>query len=614
MSSTLEDLQEYRTSVRRAVQRLQNHADDMIFWSADEKTPVASSISHVRNTDLLILLVAHRYGHIPENDTRSITEIEFDTAIEQDIPILAFFVESDFPWPPAYIELETDLRDRLDQFKLKVEQSCTRKTFTTTDSLEIAVSQALANYDRRLYTSTLQDDWADYQSIIVWPRSSIGHTPDLSISLGISPDGLPLVLSIKRSADITSRVDEIARFLYRSVKAEPFVTIEKKLVEEGRIIWSQRGIYELQLPNSSSKTCFKTKETLTKYFSPTLLASLVKLPPGYVKKSSENVFRNDDRDVSQMTAITARSGQDVRLQSTGGGNRFLAVSIEDDSLYTAGWVENSVTKARTLTFWRNFIFETLEAFSFCSFSVYLSIQGRNKRLIGNGKLSEYSDTFTDLLRRFSRDDRATLSTQFSVPRQSVAEIIVEVALELDKLHKQGRIHGDLKPSNILFSQDGPILIDSLSLKPGEIAHGMTPGWAAPEQLMLKPVSEAADLYPLAIMLVNLINGELTGKILSYAIPGSIETRTIIDPLVFVDPPDRTTEFKKRGVWLDFLEKCLNSDPMKRPHDAGSFAKSLRSILKESPIRGNISMKPALGSSPKLIRKINGDVTAGWVIY
>jgi hypothetical protein len=160
ISSTFVDLERYREAANTAIRRLHNHAEDMIFWSADDRQPSEASLDKVVQSDLLVLLLAHRYGTIPPDETSSIVELEYSAAREKHIPVLAFFVEPDYPWPPHYMEFDPERRTKLLEFKRQVESDCVRQFFTTTESLAIAITQAIANFDRRgllLMSQILED-------------------------------------------------------------------------------------------------------------------------------------------------------------------------------------------------------------------------------------------------------------------------------------------------------------------------------------------------------------------------------------------------------------------------------------------------------------------------
>lgn len=100
VTSTSVDLQEHRQAVRDAIMGLDHHPDDMIHWSADARSGTEHSVDRVRESDVLILLVAYRYGHIPDGAGYSVTELEYRAARDAGIPVLAFFIDPGVPWPP----------------------------------------------------------------------------------------------------------------------------------------------------------------------------------------------------------------------------------------------------------------------------------------------------------------------------------------------------------------------------------------------------------------------------------------------------------------------------------------------------------------------------------
>ncbi len=106
-----------------------------------------------------------------------------------------------------------------------------------------------------------------------------------------------------------------------------------------------------------------------------------------------------------------------------------------------------------------------------------------------------------------------------MPLSTVIEIVSSVAAALDYAHAQGVLHRDVKPSNIFIAQpeDGQqrILLgdfgiardlgDSSGLTVTNTAVG-TVAYAAPEQLVGRPVDGRADQYELAATAYHLLTG------------------------------------------------------------------------------------------------------------
>ncbi|HEY9849914.1 MAG TPA: bifunctional serine/threonine-protein kinase/formylglycine-generating enzyme family protein [Leptolyngbyaceae cyanobacterium] len=133
----------------------------------------------------------------------------------------------------------------------------------------------------------------------------------------------------------------------------------------------------------------------------------------------------------------------------------------------------------------------------------------------------------DLLAFFEQDNRFYLVQEFidgqdllkelqqrgKFSEQQVRKLLVELLPVLEFIHNQNVIHRDIKPDNIIRSNNGSlVLIDfgvskqlsaTVLTKMGTITG--TPGYAAPEQ-MHGHVSPASDLYSLAVTCIRLLTG------------------------------------------------------------------------------------------------------------
>ncbi|MFF8477914.1 protein kinase [Streptomyces sp. NPDC015414] len=96
---------------------------------------------------------------------------------------------------------------------------------------------------------------------------------------------------------------------------------------------------------------------------------------------------------------------------------------------------------------------------------------------------------------------------------AVRALAASVARTLGDIHAAGFIHRDLKPQNIVLTSSGPRVIDFGIARP---EHGLTltttgqipvtPGYGAPEQVLGRRVTPAADVFSLGAVLVYAATG------------------------------------------------------------------------------------------------------------
>lgn len=108
VSSTYIDLKDHRAHVINSLRNAGFFVDPMENWSADNDEPKKFSQKRLNDCDLCILLVAFRRGHVPDGETRSITQLEYDAAMNQGVEILPFLLDESEPWPRKFDERKFD--------------------------------------------------------------------------------------------------------------------------------------------------------------------------------------------------------------------------------------------------------------------------------------------------------------------------------------------------------------------------------------------------------------------------------------------------------------------------------------------------------------------------
>jgi ligand-binding sensor domain-containing protein len=176
--------------------------------------------------------------------------------------------------------------------------------------------------------------------------------------------------------------------------------------------------------------------------------------------------------------------------------------------------------------------------------------------------------------------RLVVSGQLSIRR--AIEIISQVAEALAYAHRQGVIHRDVKPANILISREGSALLadfgiakiyeDTLQLT-GEGGIIGTPAYMAPEQLQGQGVDQRTDIYALGVVLYQALTGECP---FIAETPLAVALMHIHNPL---RPPREINPAIPESLERIIL-RAMAKKPTDRFSDANEMAEMLKSALAE----------------------------------
>jgi len=119
--------------------------------------------------------------------------------------------------------------------------------------------------------------------------------------------------------------------------------------------------------------------------------------------------------------------------------------------------------------------------------------------------------------------------------EDAARIIERLASALAYAHKNGLIHRDLKPDNILFDNNGdPFISDFGVAKITDSATNMTgsgiigtPAYMSPEQAQGEHVDNRTDIYGLGVIIFQMLSGEQPYEATT---PMGVAVKHITDPV------------------------------------------------------------------------------------
>jgi serine/threonine-protein kinase len=212
-----------------------------------------------------------------------------------------------------------------------------------------------------------------------------------------------------------------------------------------------------------------------------------------------------------------------------------------------------------------------------------------------------------------------------------AKLAVQVAAALDAAHKQGLVHRDVKPENVLINGQGRALltdfgisreVDVLSKASAQrtlAATGLpvgTPEYMAPEQLRGGAFDQRVDVYALGAVLYEMLTGH---------VPHDANTPYEVAALVLTEPT-RPPSQHNPAIWpaLDrVVMRALAPDAADRYPDMLSFATALRHAVvgegsrlarrrrERALFTGNLRWPAALRAGPAVAAGAVGAVAAAF---
>ncbi len=142
LSSTFEDLKDHRQAVYHTLRQIRHDVLSMEDYVASNQRPLEKCLADVAGCDAYVGLFAWRYGFVPSDQDRSITELELLEAERNALPCLIFLLRDDTPWPAN--RMDADL-GAIRALRGRLQERFTVQFFGSVDELARGIATSAAN-------------------------------------------------------------------------------------------------------------------------------------------------------------------------------------------------------------------------------------------------------------------------------------------------------------------------------------------------------------------------------------------------------------------------------------------------------------------------------------
>lgn len=183
----------------------------------------------------------------------------------------------------------------------------------------------------------------------------------------------------------------------------------------------------------------------------------------------------------------------------------------------------------------------------------------------------------------SMADTIGRATDISIERK--LQLMIELCAALGYAHRNGIIHRDIKPGNLMICSDGTLKVLDFGLarlavagaetaltRSGELVG--TPNYMSPEQIKGEPLDQRSDIFSVGLVMYEW---------LSYRRAYNSESiHTLLHDIIYNDPPPLRTRMPAIDPALDAaVEKALKKDPALRYQTLDVLEADLRGALEQS---------------------------------
>jgi TIR domain/Domain of unknown function (DUF4062)/Bacterial regulatory protein, Fis family len=233
--STYSDLSEERESVLDAIRRLQLQHDSMEFFGARANQPIETCLAEVQRSNILVVIVGHRYGTLVSELGVSFSEAEYAEGYRLKKPCLVYIRDDNVPVLPKHMERDADKLRLLENWKATLQERHTVAAYQGSKDLAVQVAADLSRTISELQEAARTREEARADS----PVTLLDEVRELvaeAIKTGATEAAL--LSSIRRSVSaVVSEAQHLGLSVFLS-----YANSDREVVRKVAAALSERGI------------------------------------------------------------------------------------------------------------------------------------------------------------------------------------------------------------------------------------------------------------------------------------------------------------------------------------------------------------------------------------
>lgn len=187
-------------------------------------------------------------------------------------------------------------------------------------------------------------------------------------------------------------------------------------------------------------------------------------------------------------------------------------------------------------------------------------QTNHPQILKYHEIYNYNDYIWIILEKFESTLNQLLKSRAGfIPEKHMSYICKEVLKGLQWLHKDQRVHRDIKSLNVYLTDNGDVKLGDFGyaaqVSESAFLRSSNPSWMAPELLLGGNYTENVDIWSLGILVLEMAEGEP---------PYANEIFEVVVENILKNPaPKLKSKLKWTKDLVNFISLCLRKEPGER---------------------------------------------------